>query len=221
MFIIFDLDDTLIDTSNIISPFQLQRTFFSLIEEGLKIDNQELALANLLTAQTKIKKSSHVIKDFLDSLSAKKKFYSLAETKMRDLLPDFFEVRCFDRVIDILDKFSRKVPICLVTKGEESYQKQKLKKAGIDSTIFSKIIVSHEKNKKVHYKKLVKYFESSEFIACGDLVDGDLVPAKELNGITIYMGESNKPLDESLLKYLDYKIKHFFEIEPIIEKLIG
>jgi len=199
----------------------MERTFLSLVDQGLALDNVEHALKNLLLTQKKTKKSLCVLQEFLDSVSANEKFYSIAEEKMNALLPDFFEVRCFDGVKKVLENFSKKVPICLVTKGVEEYQEQKLKKAGIDRAIFSKIIVTREKNKKIHYTKLMKYFDSQKLIACGDHVDGDLVPAKQLNGTTIYVGESNRPLDKDALKYLDYRVEHFFQVEPILEKLIG
>jgi len=221
LLIIFDLDDTLIDTSGGISPFQIRRTFFKLLEHGLEVDDPNEELKKILYLQNQTKKSIQVLESFLDSVSATKYFYELVNGEMATLLPDSFEVRCYKGVKEILESLSKKVPICLVTRGQEVYQRQKIQKAGIDSAIFSKIIVTREKNKKIHYKKLMSSFDTSRLIVCGDHIDVDLVPAKELGGITICVEESNRPLDETLLKFLDYRVKHFFQVESIIEKLIG
>jgi len=220
LLIIFDLDDTLIDTSNGISPFQLKKTFFHLVDKGLIVADPKIAINKILLEQQNTKKSLSSLENFLHSIKAENFFFELAIKQMTALLPDSFEVQCYKGVKEILNTLSSKVPICLVTHGKDEYQRQKLQKAGIDSAIFSKIIVSREKNKKIHYKKLMKYFDASLIIACGDRVDVDLIPAKELGGTTICIQESNRPLDPSLEKFLDYRVKYFFQIESITERLI-
>jgi FMN phosphatase YigB (HAD superfamily) len=65
----------------------------------------------------------------------------------------------------------------------------KMKKAGIDSSIFSKILFSAARNKKIHYQGLLDEFgvSPSEVVVCGDRIATDLVPAKELGCRTVHM----------------------------------
>lgn len=219
MLIIFDLDDTLIDTSNSITPFQLKKTFLDLIENGLKVPNIEESLHCLLQIQRKVKKGYAVLENFLINNKADKRFFELGRDNMSSLLPDSLRVCCFPHVKKLLNIFSREHILCIVTRGEESYQRQKIQKAGIDCSLFSKIEVTREKDKKNLYKKLMLEFGSSEICVCGDNEEIDLFPAKELGGITIYTQESGRLPNKSFDHCIDYKVKKFIQMKSIIEKL--
>ncbi|MFA6501655.1 MAG: hypothetical protein WCT85_02590, partial [Parachlamydiales bacterium] len=72
MLIIFDLDDTLIDTTNSITPFVLKKTLQSLIEHGLKVDNEDASYKKLLEIDKNSSGSKETVKSFLNSINEEK-----------------------------------------------------------------------------------------------------------------------------------------------------
>lgn len=222
MLIVFDLDDTLIETSASISPFQLEQTFSLLLKEGLLIENSEKVLTKLLLEQKSDKSASLVLERFIFENQFDDKFYKVIKKGLSTLLPATFKVKTFPKVKEILEILSGKHILCLVSRGEELYQQQKIQKAGIDCSLFSKIIITPKKNKKFYYENLINEFGGSNFVVCGDNLDLDLIPAKELGGKTVLTSEGNDTLDHlGPNEHIDYKIARFNEIEAIIKKLEG
>lgn len=220
MLIIFDLDDTLIDTSNEIGPYQLRRTLNSLIDQGLEISNRSQAHLQISFLHQKLKSSTKAIEYFLYSLDASKKYFDIAEEEMNKLLPQDFKVNGVKDVDSVLKKLQTDHILCLVTIGKKDYQLQKLQKAGIDPVLFSKIVVSENKIKKNHYKALFEEFKFDplETVICGDKIDIDLAPAKELGSYTVQKLKANQD-SEGSKNYIDFKIKEIKEIIPIIQTL--
>jgi len=219
--IVFDLDDTLIDTSTYISPFQLKKTYLSLIQEGLSIDDPEKTLVQLLQTLKKEKSATRVLKNFLLGKKLNKKYSTLVDEGLTSPLPSFFEVKTFPNVKEILEKLVRRHSLCIVSRGKESYQRQKIQKAGIDVSFFSKIIVTPKDNKKIYYNDLKNEFGVDSFLVCGDRIESDLIPAKELGAITVHTREviGHSPGIER--EHVDYTIDCFKQIEEIIQKLEG
>lgn len=223
MLIVFDLDDTLIETSTCISPYQLQQTFFSLIKAGLLVDNPFYEIKKLLTKLKKEKSARQVLKNYLVENDIDKKFLNLMDIGLTKLLPDYFEVKTFPFVKNILIDLRKKHTLCIVTRGEENYQQQKLQKTGIDFSLFSKIVVTPKDDKKIYYKDLRDEFGVENFLVCGDRVKSDLIPAKELGGTTVLTTEAKRDTWSiaSSCDIVDYRIDCFKQIEKIIEKLEG
>ena len=73
--------------------------------------------------------------------------------------------------------------------GKPHQQLFKMKNAGIDSTIFSKIVISEREDKKSSYKEVLEELNmpSDRTIVCGDRIKRDLTPAKELGCKTVHM----------------------------------
>jgi FMN phosphatase YigB (HAD superfamily) len=105
--------------------------------------------------------------------------------------------------------------------GSEKLQLQKLKKAGIDTSLLSKIIVAGD-DKTLAYKKIIKELKmnSSEVIVCGDRINNDLAPAKKMGCTTVHMKYgrgSSFEKDENI----DFQIKELNSILEIINKKVG
>ena len=94
-----------------------------------------------------------------------------------------------------------------------------MKKAGIDTSIFSKIIITEEYNKRQKYEEIMKEFKSTplDTIVVGDKFYSDLLPAKELGIKTVQVlwGRALKYPEEGA----DYKIKTLRDLPKIVEQL--
>jgi FMN phosphatase YigB (HAD superfamily) len=79
--------------------------------------------------------------------------------------------------------------LALVTGGVASYQMEKLEKAGLEPSIFSKITIPGDSQKRPCFAALAQEFSqpSSESVAVGDRVQMDLAPAHDLGWRTVHM----------------------------------
>jgi len=219
LLIIFDLDDTLIDTSKFITPTCLKKSLKTMIEKGLVIDNFEEQLNYLIEINRKSQSTSSTLKTFLTKNNFDLKYLEIGvnEVYFSDL-PEDILVKEVKGATKILSYFNKNHFLCLVTGGSEKVQKQKLKKAGIDCSFFSKIVVSEIGTKKREYQKILKEFDISpeEVFVCGDRVFLDLQPAKELGCTTIFM-KNGRGVNATLPdKNVDYVIHELAELKKII-----
>ena len=68
--LIFDLDDTLIDTFSTFSPSRLSDSLQTMIDYGLKIDSPSEALKRLIEIDSKSSSVKETIKNFVTEISA-------------------------------------------------------------------------------------------------------------------------------------------------------
>lgn len=198
MLIIFDLDDTLIDTSGALTPLKLQKVlegFHSLTIDQLSDFNDRLGAKGAI---------AHIMKQASSALSSP--------------LPDHFQVPCTPFAKEILEEYAARYRIALVTAGYPPFQLEKLKKAGIEASLFSKILIPEDSIKKPHYQGLLEEFSVSpaEVWVCGDKIDVDLMPAHELGCKTIHMqwGRGKKVVAP---QWVDYTIGGLEQLRDIIQ----
>ena len=91
----------------------------------------------------------------------------------------------------------------------------------MDSGIFSKIVVSEEKNKGPHYQSLSKElrYPPSEILVCGDRVAIDLAPAKQLGCKTVQIRWGRGLNSVGLNGEVDYYISDLKELNIIVANL--
>jgi len=221
LLIIFDLDDTLIDTSGSITPIFLRQTIKELIKNGLKIDEKN-AYREIISFDKKSVSSKDTIKNFLLNKNANKKFYDIAlraisKKNMKNI--KIFTLKNVNETLRYLSAFHK---LAIVTCGNEKFQFYKIKKAGIDTSIFSKIVVVKDGDKTPYYKKIIEAlnFDVKKCFVCGDRVKTDLLGAKKIGCKTIHMkwgrGKNifNKKKDSKLI---DFTINSLDQIKTIIK----
>ena len=224
MLIIFDLDDTLIDTTGSITPVKLEQALSKMVEAGLQVGDFQEALTILKRLDTAAESASQTLLEFLEITNADKKFYEIGHAEVYGPLPQDFPVYALDQAIELLVDLSLEHQLALVSMGSPTQQRLKLKNAGIDSTIFSKICISEDRDKKPYYKTILDElgFAPSQTLVCGDRVKRDLSPAKELGCITVHMqwGRGLSSLLSALPHYIardvDHVIKKLSEIKDIL-----
>ncbi|MFA6119217.1 MAG: HAD family hydrolase [Parachlamydiales bacterium] len=216
MLIIFDLDDTLIDTTNSITPFVLKKTLQSLIEHGLKVDNEDASYKKLLEIDKNSSGSKETVKSFLNSIN-EEKFYELSLDIMKKISIDDIKIFTLKNAIQVVQYLSKNNILAIVTRGDKKFQLTKIKKAGIDPSLFSKIVVVRGKNKGYHYKKILNDTKMSpeKTYVCGDRVNIDLLPAKKLGCRTIHM-KWGRGKNFKKDKNVDYTIQNLKKLKEIL-----
>ncbi len=219
MLIIFDLDDTLIDTTNKLTPIIFKKTLKIMISEGLPLKDENLAFKKLLQIDKTSLGSKESIKKFLSEINANKNFYDIAINVMSQPLDEDVKVFTTKDAKKILKYLSNNHTLALVSIGKEKFQFDKIQKAGIDTSIFSKIVITQKENKGFYYKKIIEQlnFSYQNTYVCGDKINVDLIPAKKIGCITIHMKWGRgKYLPEN--KNVDYTIKFLDEIKQIVDQ---
>lgn len=189
MLIIFDLDDTLIDTSGSIVPHKLNRALKLMMQEGLQIPDFQQGLDMLLSIDARSESTLDALKEFLELHEAQRSLLQLAYDEV--YMNKIFDYHVFPTklAIEVLLDLSKKHILAVVTAGVREIQMEKMKKAGIDTSVFSRIVVCESFNKKVHYQRLVEDLQVSplDVIVCGDRIKRDLAPGKALGFKTVHM----------------------------------
>lgn len=187
--IIFDLDDTLIDTSGYVTPFQMKRALKYLVEAGMNVENEDVAYRELLSCNQKALKSKDALLGFIQKQTMDSSLAASALELLQAPLPSDFKIPTTPGALEILSFFRLSHKLALVTGGHPPFQLEKLKKAGLDRSIFSKIAIPEDSIKKPCYERLIEEFSISpdQVWVCGDRIEMDLMPAKELRCHAIHM----------------------------------
>lgn len=216
MLIIFDLDDTLIDTTGALTPYKLKEFLQPLCRRGgLDFSEAYQELSRLNAYHQSSKQATSL---FLSKYSFNTSLVQEALSKLFSPFPEDFVVPTTPFAKEILHFFRDRHALALVSVGNKALQLSKLEKAGIDSSIFSMIAIPEEANKKPSYEVLLKNFSISpdEVWVCGDKVEIDLRPANELGFHTIHMrwGRGLKAKKEAWVEYSITSLKDLRGIIP-------
>ena len=159
MLIVFDLDDTLIDTSSSITPVRLKEALLEMIKHGLKLPNFQKVLKKLLDINEKSKSSNEALEIFVDNLKIEKKNENLGKKILQSENLGGIKINTFHNVKKTLQSLAKNHTLALLSRGNERLQLNKMEKAGIDSTLFSKIVITDKNNKKNYYKQFLEDFK--------------------------------------------------------------
>lgn len=215
MLIIFDLDDTLIDTTGSVTPFKMRECLKSLVNRGLELDDFQLAYQKLMHINESEPSSKEALQKFLAHFGLE--LDSEIQAIMKNSLPQDFSIPTTPHAKEVLELFAKKHTLTLVTGGYPPFQLEKLEKAGIDRSFFSKIAIPEDSIKKPLYEGLIKEFSihPQEVLVCGDRIAMDLAPAHQLGCKTVHMrwGRGKVLKGES---WITYTISALSELKRIV-----
>ncbi len=223
MLIIFDLDDTLIDTTgSIVSP-QLARLLATMEERGLFVGDRKKALDVLYRLNASCEDSDAVILEFLEMVDGDNSYFQLARSEIDQMVFSDIKIETVRGARELLNELSEHHKLALVSRGNRERQLLKLKKAGIDASLFSKLMISEESDKEPSYSSLLELFCTSPFdtLVCGDRVQLDLVPAKKLGCVTVHL-RSGRGAASPFIAYpgdVDFSIDKLVDIRAIIREI--
>lgn len=210
MLVLFDLDDTLIETSRCLTPLYLRMACDAM---GLKGTFEELTQINEKALSSRI-----ALREFWSRYSDQEEILQAGLEALKTALPADAKIDLVPGAQEVLDALQVHHTLALVTAGHPQLQLQKMEKAGIQPEQFSKIIVSTHSSKKLDYQKVLSElnFDPSEAVVCGDRVEFDLKPAKELGIYTVHFqnGRGNSESNESV----DLTIKTLKELQEVFVK---
>jgi putative hydrolase of the HAD superfamily len=217
LLIVFDLDDTLIDTSGVITPFKLREFLSFLMRNQVDVGAEDEAMQEMQAFDRQCVSSKDTIRFCLERYRAVH-LYDQALAQYFAPLPKNFIVSLTPNAKKILQFLKEQGHLlALVTGGRASYQMEKLEKAGLEPSIFSKISVAENSQKKPHYEAIVQEFRQPprEMIAVGDRIQMDLLPAHELGWRTVHMcwgrGKIGKPAT-----WVDHSIPELSKLLEIV-----
>lgn len=215
MFIIFDLDDTLIDTSCHIAPAQLKKALRFAQTKGLVFSEE--SCARLLAEHVKAVSCEMALKEFLETHEASSSLILETLQQYRTLPDPDLAIPTVPNAKEVLEVLSGH-RLAIVTIGKEELQLYKLKKAGFFVHLFSKIVVATERNKKIHYQSLLEEFghKPEETIVVGDRIEVDLLPAKELGCKAVRLMRGRGAYDTLTDVKLDHTIYDLKELPNLI-----
>jgi putative hydrolase of the HAD superfamily len=222
LLIIFDLDDTLIDTSGCITPIRLEDALTQMVKAGLNLPDFTQGLEQLRRIDAGAESAKDALAEFLEIHDADKKYLDIALKEIYENFSHDLPIFTFDGVVDTLKSLAGLHRLALVTAGFEDYQHWKLKKTGIDSSFFSKIVVCESGSKKAHYKLIVEELgiSQNDVVVCGDRIAKDLSPAKDLGFRTIHMRKGRGKRYSALSDDVDYSVDEFYKIPEVITSII-
>jgi len=190
-----------------------------MVQEGLQLESKEEALDLLRRLDRGAESARAALSEFIEILGADDRFFQIGVQEVYGELPPDIAVFPQSEALETLAELKESHQLALVSYGYPQQQLLKMKKAGIDSTIFSKIIISEDRNKKPHYQTIVEElgFTPQETVVCGDRIVIDLSPAKELGCKTVHMRSGRGLYAASTSKEdADFTISELKQIREII-----
>lgn len=220
MLIIFDLDDTLIDTTGCITPIKLESALARMIQAGLEIDDFHAALEQFLRLDRSAESGRKALSEFLEIIQAPRSFLEVG-------LKEIYETSCADisvepteGALEIIEQLSLHHELAIVTIGRMQQQFEKMKNAGIDTAFFSKIIVCGGPDKGPSYRQVVQQLgiAPSDVVVCGDRIATDLSPARALGFKTVHIRWGRGCNSVGPKSDVDYTISKLASIKEFIYK---
>lgn len=221
MLIIFDLDDTLIDTSGCITSVRLEDALLRMVEAGLVLPDLPEGIKILRRLNETSGSARTALTEFLEIHGAERRFLEYGLKELSSSLSPDFSLFPLEGALALLLELRAFHQLALVTVGNREFQFEKMKKAGIDSSLFSKIIVCEEPNKGPHYQAVAEElgFSPSGVLVCGDRIPIDLTPAKELGYKTVHIPWGRGKNRSGAKCDVDFTIFNLSEITEIIAAL--
>jgi FMN phosphatase YigB (HAD superfamily) len=187
-----------------------------LIEDGAEVDDFEKAYKELMALNDVSLRSKDAVCQFAERRGCKNLRRALAE--LTSPLPENFAIPTTPHAKEVLTEFRSQSLLAIVTGGHPPFQREKMKKAGLDTSIFSKIAIPEDSIKKPFYMDFAREFsiEPKKVWVCGDRVEMDLVPAHELGFRTVHMRWGRgKTVDRP--NWVDHSISSLLELKGIIK----
>lgn len=192
-----------------------------MVRSGLAVDDASHAYERLLAVNSTAPNGETAIKSFLEPYRASKEILENGVTALSRLPDPDLSISPVPNSIETLELLNTH-QLAIVTVGREELQFYKLKKAGFDLSLFSKIVVIREKNKRMCYDGLLKEFRMApyETIVVGDRISIDLTPAKELGCHTVHLlrGRGLAMHPSGSLEDVDYVIQEFEALVGIVSQ---
>lgn len=192
-----------------------------MLDAGLPLPDPQQAYEMLLRLDKSSESARHALSEFLELHDADSRFLEIGLKEIYENISNDIPLFALEHAHEVLAELSGLHQLALVTIGVQHQQFDKMKNAGIDSSIFSKIIISEQRDKKPHYQTIVNELglSPSDVLVCGDRIALDLKPGRELGFTTVHMrwGRGRQPRGSE--SEVDFSISQLSELKEIIATL--
>jgi putative hydrolase of the HAD superfamily len=215
LLVIFDLDDTLIETTKCLTPHYLRLAFSAMQKAGLEGDLDELLALNKESIS-----SQFAILEFWKRYSGQIEIYQVGLEALKTPLSEEISLEIVPGALEVLDVLQQTHTLALVTRGDPDLQRQKLKKAGIQPELFSKLVIGKGPSKKLDYQTVLSELNThpQEALVCGDRVPVDLSPAKELGLFTVHFRNGRGLIHDEPKIDIDFAIDTLKQLHEVFAK---
>ncbi len=220
MLIIFDLDDTLIDSWNYSFPFRVNLIAKKLHEEGLSQSEEEI-YKGIMEQNSTSANGIGAIKNYLKTLQIDLELEKLAIKTLVEPVEGQVKIPLIDGAQKIVEAVKEKNTLAIVTHGNEKEQKRKFLDSGLDEKSFAKVVVTPGYDKGPAYSNLCEELEFSptNSLVIGDKYKTDLFPAKKLGMKTVHLKWGRGKILVPKEGEVDYIISSLEELKQIVEEL--
>ena len=193
-------------------------------KEGLEFADFDHAYQQLLHYDRNHISSRKALLEFLEIYQAPKACYEAGIHEIYGAPSYHDPIHPVGDAIETLQELAESYQLALVTKGKESIQKEKMRRANIPIKLFSYLCFCEggclaSEEKKFFYKSIGKEIgiSPSQVLVCGDRISMDLAPAKELGDKTVQTKWGRGLGNTGLKRDVDYTILHLSELKPIVQ----
>lgn len=221
MLLVFDLDDTLVDTQGTIVPPLIRWVLKDIEAQGFTFADFDRALVQWLTLNQYAGSAGKGLAEFAQIYHLPHKLYQRA-LKHLYYHPVFTSnVRPIEGAIELLKALKQRHTLMLVSRGQESVQRQKMALAGIEEAWFGQCHFVTKGSKKQIYSKILLSTKNSaqNALVCGDRIKADLTPAKELGMKTVQIRSGRGLGNTGFKTHVDYTIVYLRQLSNILHKL--
>ena len=219
--IIFDLDDTLIDTSGCSMPIKLKDALTAMINAGLKINSFEEALQMLLSINSTAANGKEVLRLFLRRVGCSEMSLLDVGTQAYYGSVEGIKINPLPLALELLEELNGRFDLALISMGDEVEQSVKLSSAGISPALFKSVIFTQEYDKGHHYDMLCTALglDYSSVLVCGDKFRTDILPAQELGMKTVWMKYGRGANEKVFNGKPDFTITSLAQLRDVIQEL--
>ncbi len=217
MLLIFDLDDTLIPTSEELTPKRLRAVLEEVFSRGWLLGDKNALHRELFELHVNGETTTDVLRKFFEAKNQDAYLYALNAIARVPL--EITEVKSLEKEIRLLEELRKDHLLAIVTKGSEPLQREKMELYGLEEEFFERIYVVQEGEKKGDYYEKLAYEcdkDFSEIMVIGDKIELDLYDAKKLGCTTVHIRQGRGRNQTKLLDLPDFVIDDLKELRNIV-----
>lgn len=204
-----------------ITPVKLGHSLRKIQEAGCDVGDFTESLQELLRYNENASSGGKALEEFFYARKIPLDFLPIAKKELYGTLAEGIDIVQVEGAVALLNDLRKKYDLAIVSVGDSQQQRFKMKKAGIDTSIFYKIFLVEEGSKKKYYQLLKDELQLSpeDIVVCGDRVEGDLIPAKELGCVTVHMKWGRGRQGDGQASEIDFTITKLSQMQQILEKM--
>ncbi|PCI76702.1 hypothetical protein COB21_04025 [Candidatus Aerophobetes bacterium] len=221
MLVVFDLDDTLIDTQKSLTAPLLRWILKEMENQGFHFSDFEKTLEQWYCLDKYALSAAHGFEEFAQIYAIPPFLQQFALEKLYHHSIFLSKALPKEEALDLLHDLSREHTLALVSKGIPQAQMKKMEAAGIEQDWFTHIHFDEGEGKKKIYLKILTELKrkAQNSLVCGDRIKSDLSPAKELGMKTVQIRSGRGLGNTGFKTHVDYTIVYLRELRDILHSL--